>query len=82
MEIIILLSICLGVLLVFGILAICNEKLPRWFCDKLKWHLQPKGRDFNGHHYYGKCPRCKKIIYQTDSGVWNELPKRSKLKIR
>jgi len=79
MEIMIMIGILFGVMLIVGVLALCNEKLPRWFCDKLQWHLPPKSRDHNGQRLYGKCPRCQKIIFLTESGIWKS---KNKLNIR
>jgi len=81
MEVLIILSIMFLILFVFGLLALFNKKLPKWFCDKLQWHLPPISKDFNGHTYYGKCPRCKRFIFLNSSGVWNEIHIKSKRKI-
>lgn len=78
MEVLIILAIMFSILFIFGLLAIFNKKLPKWFCDKLQWHLPPVSRDHNGHTYYGKCPRCKRYIYLSNSGVWNEIIKANK----
>ena len=76
-EIVLRESILLIALLIFLgfvssilLLAFNNKRLPVWFCNKLGWHLPPKSRDFNGVNYYGKCPRCNKMVIKDSQGNW------------
>lgn len=57
-------------LIILVLLAVLNEYLPRWFCDKLGWHLQPNTALFDGASWYGRCPRCKEKIIQDSQGNW------------
>ena len=52
------------------LLTIFNRYLPRWFCDKMGWHLAPKIQSFDGCSFQGNCPRCKSPILQDSQGNW------------
>jgi hypothetical protein len=57
------------ILLIISILlAIFNRYLPKWFCDKMHWHLPPKLISSNGFQNKGTCPRCGKEIIQSSQG--------------
>jgi len=58
------------ILLNFVILALCNKHLPKWFCDKIGWHLAPGMQGFDGCSFTGKCPRCGKGVLQDSQGNW------------
>ena len=47
-----------------------NRWLPRWFCDKMGWHLAPKSQGFDGCSFTGTCPRCEKKVLQDGQGNW------------
>lgn len=47
-----------------------NCWLPKWFCDKMGWHLPPKAQGFNGCSFNGTCPRCGKEVMQDSQGNW------------
>ena len=52
------------------ILLLCNNYLPKWFCDHLGWHLTPKWQGWDGCSFTGVCPRCKKHVLQDGQGNW------------
>jgi len=47
-----------------------NRWLPRWFCDKMGWHLPPEWRGFDGCSFTGVCPRCGEKVLQDSQGNW------------
>lgn len=47
-----------------------NRWLPKWFCDKMGWHLEPKKQGFDGCSFTGTCPRCNKKVMQDSQGNW------------
>ena len=57
--------VCLLLLLVA-----CNRYLPKWFCDHMSWHLEPKEIRFDGCSLYGNCPRCGREVLQDSHGSW------------
>ena len=59
--------------LAFLLLTILNRFLPRWFCDKLGWHLAPREVGFDGANVKGICPRCGKRVMQDSQGNWFEV---------
>jgi len=50
--------------------AVFNDHLPKWFCDKMGWHLSPIWQGFDGCSFTGKCPRCQKPVLQDGAGNW------------
>jgi hypothetical protein len=50
--------------------AIINKYLPKWFCDKMGWHLEPDLQGFDGCSFNGTCPRCGKKVLQDSQGNW------------
>ena len=69
LEIILIPVITLLIILIISILlAIFNRYLPKWFCDKMSWHLPPESQTFNGCNACGNCPRCGKKIMQSSQG--------------
>lgn len=52
------------------LLVLLNSYLPKWFCDKLGWHLEPKEKSFDGCSLEGICPRCGKHVLQNSQGNW------------
>ena len=64
----------LSVLLVLLVLvigaALFNRYLPRWFCDKLAWHMQGTELAFDGCSMQSVCPRCGKQVMQDSQGNW------------
>jgi len=52
------------------LLTIFNKHLPKWFCDKMGWHLTPKDQKFDGASLNGRCPRCGKYVLQDSQGNW------------
>ena len=69
MDLIIVIS--LAVMVLTGIiLALINEHLPKWFCDKMGWHLAPTQIGFDGCSLEGTCPRCGKHVLQDSQGNW------------
>ena len=64
-------AIILFILLSFLLLLVfLNSHLPKWFCDKMGWHLPPIAQGFDGCSYYGECPRCKERVLQDSQGNW------------
>ena len=59
-----------AVLLGLIIVPFFNSKLPKWFCDKMGWHLKPESLEFDGCSYVGICPRCGKKVLQDSQGNW------------
>jgi len=60
----------LSVFLIMIILALLNKHLPKWFCDKMGWHLSPESQDFDGCSFNGRCPRCGRFVLQDSQGNW------------
>lgn len=54
----------------FIFLALFNQHLSKWFCDKMGWHLAPHAQGFDGCSFTGKCPRCGKGVLQDSQGNW------------
>ena len=52
------------------LLALSNKHLPRWFCNKMGWHLAPTSQGFDGCSFTGCCPRCGKSVLQDSQGNW------------
>lgn len=50
--------------------AIFNDYLPKWFCDKMGWHVAPEAQGFDGCSLKGQCPRCGKHVLQDSQGNW------------
>ena len=59
-----------GFAVIMLILGMLNKYLPKWFCDKLGWHLAPKEQGFDGCSFTGTCPRCGKKVMQDGQGNW------------
>jgi hypothetical protein len=53
---------------VFMLLNIFNKYLPRWFCDHMEMHLEPRYKLDGGNR--GHCPRCWKEVFRTREGNW------------
>jgi hypothetical protein len=67
------LGVCLFILLcIITILTLgaLNKHLPRWFCDKMGWHLAPESIGFDGCSMNGTCPRCGEHVLQDSQGNW------------
>jgi len=47
-----------------------NKWLPRWWCDKMGWHLQPNNIESDGCSLHGDCTRCGKHVMQDSQGNW------------
>ena len=47
-----------------------NRFLPKWFCDVMGWHVQPKKLGFDGCSLNGVCSRCGKPVMQDSQGNW------------
>jgi len=58
------------VILLTIVLPSFNKYLPKWFCDKMGWHLRPKMIGFDGCSSTGTCPRCNKHVLQDSQGNW------------
>lgn len=58
------------ILLILIGLSLLNPILPKFFCDKVGWHIAPKQTGFDGASFFGKCPRCKKNVLQDGQGNW------------
>jgi len=52
------------------LLTLFNKYLPKWFCDKLHWHLAPKHKASDGCSLSGICPRCGEKVMQDSQGNW------------
>jgi hypothetical protein len=63
---IILLVLCIIML----ILTVINNWLPKWFCEKMGWHIAPTIQGFDGCSFNGNCPRCGKRVLQDSQGNW------------
>lgn len=62
--------ICIAVIIIMIMLAICNRFLPRWFCDKMGWHLKPKKIERDQVNQKGICPRCGIHVMRDSQGNW------------
>ena len=58
------------VVLTMVLLALFNNYLPKWFCDKMGWHLTPKEQWSDGCSQNGVCPRCNNKVMQDSQGNW------------
>ena len=58
------------VMATFMVLALCNRHLPKWFCNKMGWHLTPIAQGFDGCSFTGTCPRCEKHVLEDSQGNW------------
>jgi hypothetical protein len=72
MKILILIfgSILFLLFIVIMFCSIFNCFLPKYFCDKLEWHIKPKSIVYDGVNYKGFCPRCKREIMKDGRGNW------------
>lgn len=66
----IIISVMLVIGITFMLVALSNKYLPRWFCDKMGWHLSPVPQGFDGCSFTGHCPRCGKFVLQDGQGNW------------
>ena len=57
-------------IMIFLLLSFLNKYLPKWFCDKIGWHLEPREIGFDGCSRNGVCPRCGKSVMQDSQGNW------------
>jgi len=60
----------LGLMIIIVLSVIFNKWMPRFFCDKLNWHLTPKRVYHEGINLKGHCPRCGKEVIQDSQGNW------------
>jgi len=51
-------------------LSLLNKYLPRFFCDKIGWHLTPHAQGFDGCSSVGICPRCRVKVLKDGQGNW------------
>lgn len=58
------------IIFILMLLVTFNDYLPRWFCDKLGWHLAPTTQGFDGCSSTGVCPRCGKSVLLDSQGNW------------
>lgn len=65
-----LVLIVTGTLMLLWSAVFFNRWLPKWFCDKMGWHLPPIEQGFDGCSFYGVCPRCKRKVMQDSQGNW------------